>query len=110
VNPSAIDPSQFLTFRNEYARPVKGHRIGRTTIAVLGLNRQELVEVRRDRVRTIRAFLQVRMHLAQQVANPRASREVRRQMTVVDAELDALTRDSEQFVGMARAACAGLTS
>ena len=31
-----------------------------TTIAVLGLDRKELIEVRRDRLQTIRAFVQMR--------------------------------------------------
>ncbi|HTU92088.1 MAG TPA: hypothetical protein VMF69_18535, partial [Gemmataceae bacterium] len=68
VDPAAVDPSLFVTFRNEYARPLKRNPIGRRTIAVLGLNRKELIEVRRDRLRTIRVFLQMRARLERHIA------------------------------------------
>jgi uncharacterized protein (TIGR02646 family) len=106
VDPAAVDPSQFVTFRKEYPRSVNGNPIGRKTIAVLGLNRKELIEVRRDRLRTIRAFLQVRAHLEQQIAKSGATPADRKQLAKINAELDALTQDAEQFAGMARAACA----
>jgi uncharacterized protein (TIGR02646 family) len=64
VDPTMVDPSQFVTFRDEYAHPVRRNSIGRTTIAVLGLNRKELIEVRRDLLRTIRVLVQVHSCLA----------------------------------------------
>jgi uncharacterized protein (TIGR02646 family) len=105
VDPAAVDPSQFVTFRNEYAEAVKGNRVGRTTIAVLGLNRKELIEIRRDRLRTIRVFLEVRECLERHMMEIGASEADRAQMAAIQAELDELTRDSAQFAGMARAAC-----
>jgi uncharacterized protein (TIGR02646 family) len=106
VDPAAVDPSQFVTFHNEYAHPVKRNPIGRTTIAVLGLNRKELIEVRRDRLRTIRVFLQMRASLERHMAEVGASQADRIHLAAINAELAELTRDSEQFAGMSRAACA----
>ena len=110
VDPAAVDPSQFVTFRNEYAYSVNGSRIGRTTISVLGLNRKELLEVRRDRFRTLRVFLQVHAHLEQHIAKPGATPEDRAQLSAIRAELDALVEDAVQFAGMARAVCAAFST
>ena len=38
----------FLEFDEEYVRPIDGHPRGEATIEILGLNREEIVEKRRD--------------------------------------------------------------
>lgn len=106
VDPAAVDPSEFVTFLNEYAHPVKGSAIGRTTITVLGLNRNELIEVRRDLVRTIRVLLETRECLEKNLVEGEAALACRVQLDKINVELAELTRDSAQFAGMARAACA----
>lgn len=110
VDPAAVDPSQFVTFPDEYARPVNGSAIGRETITVLGLNRKELIEVRRDLVRTMRALLDTRSCLEKNPVEGEAALAYRTLLDAVNVELTELTRDSAQFAGMARAACAGFSS
>lgn len=105
VDPAAVDPSLFVTFLNEYAHPVEGSAIGRTTMTVLGLNRKELIEVRRDLVRTIRVLLETRVCLEKNLVEGEAALTYRTQLDKINAELAELTRDWAQFAGMARAAC-----
>ena len=48
VNPSAEEPSDYIGFRKEYAITIDGNDYGTTTIESLGLNRTDLVELRRE--------------------------------------------------------------
>jgi uncharacterized protein (TIGR02646 family) len=57
LDPGISDPSSYISFRAEYAYPIGGCLEGETTIDVLGLNRDELVEVRRDRLATLKVLL-----------------------------------------------------
>jgi uncharacterized protein (TIGR02646 family) len=53
VDPSRLDPADFIEFREEYAYPMNGSREGVTTIEVLGLNREALAETRRNRLKDL---------------------------------------------------------
>jgi uncharacterized protein (TIGR02646 family) len=58
VDPSRLDPADFIEFRGEYAHPTNGSREGITTIEeVLGLNREALVEIRRDRLKDLKVLV-----------------------------------------------------
>jgi uncharacterized protein (TIGR02646 family) len=57
IDPSKEDPSKYIRFREEYAYAVDDCEEGKTTIEVLGLNREPLVEDRRKRLRVLRRLL-----------------------------------------------------
>ena len=48
INPAIEDPASFLEFDEEYVRAIDGNPRGKATIEILGLNREEIVEKRRD--------------------------------------------------------------
>ncbi len=53
IDPAVDDPGEYLEFNEEYARAIDGNERGSMTIAALGLNRDDLVEMRRTRLRRI---------------------------------------------------------
>lgn len=54
VNPQEDDPTDFISFREEYPFPVEGSEKGKTTITALGLDREILAEHRRDRLEVLK--------------------------------------------------------
>jgi uncharacterized protein (TIGR02646 family) len=99
IDPGRDDPAAFLRFREEVAEAVDENLVGKTTIAVLGLNRPELTEARRSRLRPVLLLLRVRGTLAALPATP----EVEQHLLEIDAQLHALTRDEAEYAAMMRA-------
>ena len=73
VDPSGLDPAKFIEFRADRAHAIGGCPEGETTIAVLGLNRSELMEVRGKRLQTLRWLLEARDLLRDKIAATPAS-------------------------------------
>ncbi len=108
VDPSACEPSDFLEFRDEYAFAVKGCREGEVTIEVLGLNREELVEVRRDRLATLKQLIKTRDFLRQHVRSRQRVRSAGdhafvEHLAEMEELLRARTDSSGEYAAMTRA-------
>jgi hypothetical protein len=58
IHPAEEDPTAFIGFREEIAFAVDDHPRARTTIKVLGMNREELAEMRLDHLKPFRLLLQ----------------------------------------------------
>ncbi|HZY90310.1 MAG TPA: hypothetical protein VFE78_36140 [Gemmataceae bacterium] len=99
IDPGRDDPAAFLRFREEVAEAPDDNLVGTTTISVLGLNRLELTEVRRQRFAPVRLLLQVRRSLAAQPATS----EVQRHLKDIDTHLHAITKDEAEYAAMMRA-------
>lgn len=54
INPTMTDPKNHIGFRDEIPYPVDGSLYGKTTIAALGLDREELNEIRRTKLDELR--------------------------------------------------------
>jgi len=54
IHPSDDDPEQYIGFRDEVVYAIGGKRRGKVTIEALGLNRDDLVEMRRDRLQPVK--------------------------------------------------------
>ena len=110
IDPERDDPATFLEFDREYAYPVGGHPRGEATIRILGLNRQEMVERRRDALDLIRTLIEIRELMARQ-AEEAPEPESRRRLAVIDERLDALEAksrsDSTEYAAMKRAMLRG---
>jgi uncharacterized protein (TIGR02646 family) len=102
VDPSARDPSRYIGFREEYAFAVGGCREGECTIAVLGLNREALVEVRRGRLQRLRDLTQLRDLLREKVASAPMP-DMSRQLDAVEETLQASIEATGEYAAMARA-------
>lgn len=69
IDPSKLDPTEFIEFRAERAHAINGCPEGLATIEVLGLNRSELLEARGRRLQDINTLLQLRDLLRDKVAS-----------------------------------------
>jgi uncharacterized protein (TIGR02646 family) len=103
LDPGAVDPGLHIGFRKEIAYPIDGSPCGAATIESLGLNREELVERRRDDYQAMKLLKETRVLLAMKLeANP-ASRKLSAQLKKIDAFLARHLKDSAQYASMARA-------
>lgn len=107
IDPAVTDPADDLGFRKEYVYARNGGRRGQTTIDVLGLNRAELVEVRRDRLKVIQLLCEARNLLAAEVVRDPSAWNLAAQLQKVDNELKTRTKDSAEYAAMVRAYLAG---
>lgn len=48
INPAALDPADFISFREDYPYAIDDNTIGKAAIRGLGLGRERLNEMRRD--------------------------------------------------------------
>lgn len=65
IHPAEVDPEKYISFRQEYAYPVKNSRKGAETIKLLQLNdRESLVERRRDYLRDLETLKEAHTVLA----------------------------------------------
>ncbi len=103
IDPARTTPSVHLGFREEYAYARTGSQMGETTINALGLNRPELVEVRRDRLENLKLLHASRDYLAS-LAKSKRSRSGAALLQKLEAALERSVRDSAEYAAMTRAA------
>jgi uncharacterized protein (TIGR02646 family) len=102
VDPSRLDPADFIEFREERAHAVAGRLEGETTIKVLGLNRPEMMEARRRRLQTLRALRDALGLLREQVVTGPTPAQSDRLRTVEEL-LRASREAAGEYAAMARA-------
>lgn len=54
IDPAALDPAEYISFREEYPYAIDGNPLGRSTIDALGLDRETLNQRRRDYLQQLR--------------------------------------------------------
>jgi hypothetical protein len=111
IDPAAPDIASRIGFRVEYAFAIDGNASGVATIEVFGLNREELVEVRRDRLREFEQWKEFNDLLAQEIRRVEAAdkllaAELRERYERSLALLKELIRDEAEYAMMMRAAFA----
>ncbi|MBI3467364.1 MAG: hypothetical protein HY000_30510 [Planctomycetes bacterium] len=118
LDPSAEDPAEHIAFREEYAYALDGSARGEATIAALGLNREELVEVRRDRLAWLKNAFEHRAILAEAIIQLEATAlprpmdvdrwlmDARRQVEKSSQLLAAQILPTAEYSAMAHAALA----
>lgn len=70
INPSVVNPQEHIGFREEIPYAINGNVYGQTTISVLGLDREELNEVRRTKLNDIAHLFNVLILANNQPNNP----------------------------------------
>lgn len=60
IDPSREDPTEHISFREEYPYAVAGSRRGNASWKALGLDREALAERRRERLKVVRALVFIR--------------------------------------------------
>jgi uncharacterized protein (TIGR02646 family) len=107
LHPEIDDPALFLEFNGEYVRAIEGNPRGEATNEILGLNREEIVERRRDLIDFIKALIDCRELIARQ-ARENPGPESLRRLAVVDECLDRYAEkyhsDSAEYAAMVRPA------
>ncbi len=68
INPTITDPKNHIGFRDEIPYPIDNSPYGKTSIAVLGLDREELNEIRRGKLNILKRLLSV-IELAEEKVN-----------------------------------------
>ena len=100
VDPSKEDPAEYINFRAEVAYGLDGTGgRGEQTLNALGLNRVELVEMRRDKLTP----LQILSEIVQIAADRPQDTELQEQAERAQQLLDRAVQDSTEFAGMLRA-------
>jgi hypothetical protein len=102
IQPALEDPSLLLEFREEYLYAIDGNVRGKVTIEALGLNREKLVELRRDILGPIKVLLNCRELFAIELAKG-PHPEFTDQLAAIDARLVQLASDRAQYAMMVRA-------
>ena len=107
INPAGENPTEFPEFREEYLSPTDGNPRGHATIESLGLNREKLVEKRRDTLRPIKDLLVCRRLFAV-LASRDPSPENVKGLGEIDERLAWYIKkydsDSAEYAAMVRAA------
>lgn len=93
IDPGAMDPAEFISFRDEYPYAIDGNAIGKTTIEALGLDREALNESRRDYLQQLKLIQALASLAVPESAEARA---------LLDRSVD----ESAEYAAMARAALA----
>jgi uncharacterized protein (TIGR02646 family) len=102
INPAIEDPSAFLEFHEEYVRSVDGNPRGTATVDALGLNREELAEMRRDVLGPIKVLIDCRELIVNQLASD-PKPDLLDQLAAINAQLVQCAKDSAQYAAMVRA-------
>jgi uncharacterized protein (TIGR02646 family) len=97
IDPAAEDPAEHIGFRKEYAYAIRGEDRGTKTVEALGLNREALVERRRERLSTVRVLVKAIRALS-------ANRRMNKLAQEMTALLLRAESDDAEFAGMVRAA------
>ena len=99
INPAQTDPFPYVGFRQEVAYAKNGNRCGKVSIEVLGLNRENLIEARRDHLSLLTTYRRILAH--------EALKESNEELIIIQAARDFLhnaTLGSSKFTSMARSA------
>ena len=100
LQPAQQDPEHYIAFHKEIPFAINGNRLGKATIKVLGLDRELLNEVRRDRLNLLITLREVVAH----EATLSTKAEGRQLVNEAKALLAEAVTDAGEFAAMARAA------
>jgi uncharacterized protein (TIGR02646 family) len=102
----AVDPATLIGFREEYPYPIDDSASARSTIAMLGLDREELAEARRDALKSVALILKSIRAFEEMERNGTLTLAQRDHLIQLRVWLDDQTLDSAQYASMRRAAIA----
>ena len=104
VDPEQDDPEEQIRFRQEVAYPVDDNEYGQTTIRVLGLDREELDEVRRDRLVEVELWVGAMLLFRQYAKEGTITTDQRQLLTQYEARLKEILADDAEYCSMFRCA------
>lgn len=105
IHPEQVDPAKYLGFREHYAFAIDDCVEGTTTIEVLGLNREELTEVRYDRMEDLKTLIEIIVTLRQELMASHDA-ELSERLNRHEKRLRAKTQVSAEYSAMVSTYCA----
>ena len=105
IDPCADDPAEYIGFRQEYPYAIDGNLRGQQTILALGLGREELAEMRRDRLKGVTLSMETIEHFQAERQGGRALTP--REGVLLEkhrARVNEMQQDDAEYAAMARAA------
>jgi uncharacterized protein (TIGR02646 family) len=108
IDPSSEDPAKFMDFHEEYIRAIDGDKRGEATIAALGLNRDKMIERRRDALAKLKLLVKSRDRLADQISQ-QPNAELIHLLDEITRHLQDCVSSAGEYAAMARAALRDLT-
>lgn len=107
IDPGSDEPEQLIGFREEVAYPIDGSVRASATIELIALNREDLIESRRDRWGPLRILVDCRTALRRLIeAEAREGRtlppEVIEQLNELDVVLRRACDDAAEYASMTR--------
>lgn len=100
IHPAKINPEQYISFHKEVPYAIGGNRLAKESIEALGLDREILNEVRRDKLNILIAMQKILDCRTQLVG----SSEDQALLLFAKNYLSQAVLDKSEFAGMARAA------
>ncbi len=106
ISPAEKGIEHLIGFRQEYPYAKGGNRRARETVKHLGLDREELNEVRRDRLQKLELLSKNRQLLERRFPDARRPEDVQAHVNELTLELELAQADTAEYAAMARAALA----
>jgi uncharacterized protein (TIGR02646 family) len=106
IDPGPDDPGAFIGFREEYPFAIGGNPRGTATIAMLGLDREELAEVRRDALRPFTLIVEAARILEMREQTGGLTKEERALLQAQRVWLTARKKPSAEYSAMLNAVVA----
>jgi hypothetical protein len=103
IDPSVVDPEQHIRWNQEYPVGAPGSDLAVATIAVVGLDREELAADRRGHLRTFFELRETVLWLKSEARSGSLSQEGQERLAQLEAHVTALRRDEAPYAAMARA-------
>jgi uncharacterized protein (TIGR02646 family) len=103
IDPSSIDPEKHIRWQREYPEAIVGSQEGQATIDLLGLQRAELAEFRRQHLRTLTFLREALLEYRQQRRARPLSASARSFLRRLEIRIQELTRDDAPYAAMTRA-------
>jgi hypothetical protein len=92
IHPADEEPSTFIGFREEIAFPINDDPRARTTIEVVGLNREAMAEQRLDRLKPYRLLRQRLLQLPEDDEEAREIRALFEEVVLPKAQYSSMMR------------------
>jgi uncharacterized protein (TIGR02646 family) len=103
IDPGMIDPTIHILWKDEYPEAIPGSQEGQASIEILGLQREELAQQRREHLRTLHLLWET-VQLFRQRRHDRSLRTSEEaHLRRLEARIQELERDDSPYAAMTRA-------
>jgi uncharacterized protein (TIGR02646 family) len=112
IDPAAENPEDFIGFRQEIAFARNGNRRGKATIDIVGLNRPDLCEQRRELLVQVRLLVDLLTALREEANDsaPPVAANLAASIASIETQLRSMRQPGQAYAAMFRSALDGVIS